>query len=73
MNDPSRWRFSSEEFYVKSAEEMAVVFAEKAAEANARNDRFLTRMHLFTAFGMGFLVASLLFHPRFTHECSCLW
>ncbi|HEX6209517.1 MAG TPA: DNA polymerase III subunit alpha, partial [Methylomirabilota bacterium] len=28
MNDPNRWRFSSEEFYVKSAEEMARVFAE---------------------------------------------
>ena len=28
MNDPNRWRFSSEEFYVKSAEEMAGVFAE---------------------------------------------
>ncbi|MGH7393364.1 MAG: DNA polymerase III subunit alpha, partial [Candidatus Rokuibacteriota bacterium] len=26
--DPKRWRFSSEEFYVKSAEEMARVFAE---------------------------------------------
>ena len=28
MNDPNRWRFSTEEFYVKSAEEMARVFAE---------------------------------------------
>ena len=28
LNDPNRWRFSTEEFYVKSAEEMAVVFAE---------------------------------------------
>ena len=28
MNDPNRWRFSSEEFYVKSAEEMARVFAD---------------------------------------------
>src|SRR5574341_953940 len=28
LNDPNRWRFSSEEFYVKSAEEMARVFAE---------------------------------------------
>jgi DNA polymerase III subunit alpha len=28
MSDPNRWRFSSEEFYVKSAEEMARVFAE---------------------------------------------
>ena len=28
MSDPNRWRFSSEEFYVKSAEEMAKVFAE---------------------------------------------
>ncbi len=26
--DPKRWKFSSEEFYVKSAEEMATVFAE---------------------------------------------
>ena len=28
MNDPNRWRFSSEEFYVKSAEEMARVFGD---------------------------------------------
>jgi DNA polymerase-3 subunit alpha len=28
MNDPKRWRFSTEEFYVKSAEEMRRVFAE---------------------------------------------
>jgi DNA polymerase III subunit alpha len=28
MNDPNRWRFSTEEFYVKSAEEMARVFAD---------------------------------------------
>src|SRR6266851_4266768 len=28
LNDPSRWKFSTEEFYVKTAEEMAVVFAE---------------------------------------------
>jgi DNA polymerase-3 subunit alpha len=28
MNDPGRWRFSTQEFYVKSAEEMARVFAE---------------------------------------------
>jgi DNA polymerase-3 subunit alpha len=28
LADPSRWRFSTEEFYVKSAEEMALVFAE---------------------------------------------
>jgi DNA polymerase-3 subunit alpha len=28
LNDPNRWKFSTEEFYVKSAEEMAVVFAE---------------------------------------------
>ena len=28
LNDPDRWRFSTQEFYVKSAEEMAVVFAE---------------------------------------------
>ncbi len=28
LNDPKRWRFSTEEFYVKSAEEMARVFAE---------------------------------------------
>jgi len=28
MSDPNRWRFSSEEFYVKSAEEMARVFAD---------------------------------------------
>ena len=28
LNDPNRWRFSTEEFYVKSAEEMARVFAE---------------------------------------------
>jgi DNA polymerase-3 subunit alpha len=28
LNDPRRWRFSTQEFYVKSAEEMAKVFAE---------------------------------------------
>jgi len=28
LNDPKRWRFSTEEFYVKSAEEMARVFAD---------------------------------------------
>ncbi|HXH81448.1 MAG TPA: DNA polymerase III subunit alpha, partial [Candidatus Tectomicrobia bacterium] len=28
MSDPDRWRFSSDEFYVKSAEEMARVFAD---------------------------------------------
>ncbi|MBM4441276.1 MAG: DNA polymerase III subunit alpha [Candidatus Rokubacteria bacterium] len=28
LNDPNRWKFSTEEFYVKTAEEMAVVFAE---------------------------------------------
>jgi DNA polymerase III subunit alpha len=28
LTDPKRWRFSTEEFYVKSAEEMARVFAE---------------------------------------------
>ena len=28
LADPSRWRFSTQEFYVKSAEEMAVVFAD---------------------------------------------
>jgi DNA polymerase III subunit alpha len=28
LNDPSRWRFSTQEFYMKSAEEMARVFAE---------------------------------------------
>jgi DNA polymerase III subunit alpha len=28
LTDPDRWRFSTEEFYVKSAEEMARVFAE---------------------------------------------
>jgi DNA polymerase-3 subunit alpha len=28
MSEPNRWRFSSDEFYVKSAEEMARVFAE---------------------------------------------
>jgi DNA polymerase-3 subunit alpha len=28
MSDPNRWRFSSEEFYVKSAAEMAKVFAD---------------------------------------------
>jgi DNA polymerase-3 subunit alpha len=28
LNDPGRWRFSTQEFYVKSAEEMARVFAE---------------------------------------------
>src|SRR5262245_61607041 len=28
LADPNRWRFSTEEFYVKSAEEMARVFAE---------------------------------------------
>ncbi|HEY2993867.1 MAG TPA: DNA polymerase III subunit alpha, partial [Methylomirabilota bacterium] len=28
MSDPNRWRFSTEEFYVKSAEEMARVFAD---------------------------------------------
>jgi DNA polymerase-3 subunit alpha len=28
LNDPDRWRFSTHEFYVKSAEEMARVFAE---------------------------------------------
>ena len=28
LTDPNRWKFSTEEFYVKSADEMAVVFAE---------------------------------------------
>jgi DNA polymerase-3 subunit alpha len=28
LNDPDRWRFSTQEFYVKSAEEMARVFVE---------------------------------------------
>jgi len=28
MSDPNRWKFSTQEFYVKSAEEMARVFAE---------------------------------------------
>src|SRR4030095_2658418 len=28
LNDPNRWKFSTEEFYVKTAEEMAIVFAE---------------------------------------------
>ncbi len=28
LNDPKRWRFSTQEFYVKSAEEMAKVFAD---------------------------------------------
>jgi DNA polymerase-3 subunit alpha len=28
LADPNRWRFSSDEFYVKSAEEMAAVFAD---------------------------------------------
>jgi DNA polymerase-3 subunit alpha len=28
LADPSRWKFSTQEFYVKSAEEMAVVFAD---------------------------------------------
>src|SRR5262245_66031588 len=28
LGDPGRWRFSTQEFYVKSAEEMARVFAE---------------------------------------------
>ncbi len=28
LADPDRWKFSTEEFYVKSAEEMALVFAE---------------------------------------------
>ena len=28
LSDPNRWRFSTEEFYVKSAEEMARVFAD---------------------------------------------
>jgi DNA polymerase-3 subunit alpha len=28
LSDPNRWKFSTEEFYVKSAEEMAIVFAE---------------------------------------------
>ena len=28
LNDPNRWKFSTQEFYVKSAEEMARVFAE---------------------------------------------
>src|SRR5918994_6426875 len=28
LTDPNRWKFSTEEFYVKSAEEMAAVFAE---------------------------------------------
>jgi DNA polymerase-3 subunit alpha len=28
LNDPNRWKFSTEEFYVKTADEMAAVFAE---------------------------------------------
>jgi DNA polymerase-3 subunit alpha len=28
LNDPNHWRFSTQEFYVKSAEEMALVFAD---------------------------------------------
>ena len=36
LNDPNRWKFSTEEFYVKSAEEMAVVFAEPISSAATR-------------------------------------
>jgi len=50
LNDPNRWKFSTEEFYVKSAEEMAVVFAEMP-EACANTLRVAEQCDLKLDFG----------------------
>jgi len=58
LTDPKRWRFSTEEFYVKSAEEMAVVFAE-TPEACRNTLAVAERCNLTLEFGR--------FHlPRYT-------
>jgi DNA polymerase-3 subunit alpha len=58
LNDPKRWRFSTEEFYVKSAEEMARVFAE-TPEACRNTLAVAERCNLTLEFGR--------FHlPRYT-------
>jgi DNA-directed DNA polymerase III PolC len=58
LTDPKRWRFSTEEFYVKSAEEMAGVFAE-TPEACRNTLAVAERCNLTLEFGR--------FHlPRYT-------
>ncbi len=58
MTDPKRWRFSTEEFYVKSAEEMQRVFAE-IPEACRNTLAIAERCNLTLEFGR--------FHlPRYT-------
>jgi DNA polymerase-3 subunit alpha len=58
LNDPNRWKFSTEEFYVKSAEEMAVVFGEMP-EACSNTVRVAEQCDLKIDFGI--------FHlPRYT-------
>ncbi|TMK68986.1 MAG: DNA polymerase III subunit alpha, partial [Actinobacteria bacterium] len=58
LTDPKRWRFSTEEFYVKSAEEMAKVFAE-TPEACRNTLAVAERCNLTLDFGR--------FHlPRYT-------
>src|SRR5262249_43987988 len=58
LTDPKRWRFSTEEFYVKSAEEMARVFAE-IPEACTNTLAVAERCNLTLEFGR--------FHlPRYT-------
>ncbi|MEX2145664.1 MAG: DNA polymerase III subunit alpha [Candidatus Rokuibacteriota bacterium] len=50
LTDPNRWKFSTEEFYVKSAEEMAAVFAE-IPEACANTLAVAERCNLTLEFG----------------------
>jgi DNA polymerase-3 subunit alpha len=58
LTDPKRWRFSTEEFYVKSAEEMAAVFSE-TPEACRNTLAVAERCNLTLEFGR--------FHlPRYT-------
>jgi DNA polymerase III subunit alpha len=58
LDDPKRWRFSTQEFYVKSAEEMAQVFAE-LPEAYRNTLAVAERCNLTLEFGK--------FHlPRYT-------
>jgi len=50
LSDPSRWRFSTEEFYLKSAEEMRKVFAD-LPEAYANTLAVAERCDLTVPFG----------------------
>ena len=50
LSDPSRWRFSTEEFYLKSAEEMRKVFAE-LPEAYSNTLAVAERCDLTVPFG----------------------